>query len=54
MSKYTPEQLRTMAREALEEKARGGGRYTVLIMMLQSYTGQPAGVVEQKIRGLAQ
>lgn len=54
MSKYTSEELRTMALAALHKKARGNGKYTVLIMMLQSYTGQPAAVLEQKIRELAQ
>lgn len=53
MSKYTPNDLKTMAAIALDDKAEGGMNYMTLIMTLCIYTGLSSDEVERRINQLA-
>lgn len=53
MSKYTPEQLKSMAQEALESRATGGVDYLFLVMTLCGRTGLTEREVERRIEQLA-
>ena len=54
-SKYSPEELRNMARHAIEQRQAGSPRYEVFLLMLMMRLGMfDHATVEAKIKELAQ
>lgn len=53
MSKYTPNELQSMAQTALDDKRQGGIDYMFLVMALMSRTGLNEQQVERRIDQLA-
>ncbi len=54
MSKYTTEELRGMAREALQARDGDDARYLQLVMSISLMAFMNANEVERRIEGLAQ
>lgn len=53
MAKYTREELRTMARHVLEEKAAGGAGYTLFITIMMMKTGLSEAAILEHTKKLA-
>ena len=53
MSKYTPEELKTMARTVVHAEDKGDYRSIELIMKLSFKTGLNPSTVRQRIKALA-
>jgi len=53
MSKYTEDQLKSMAKETLEAKNEGNPLYSILLMKMMMLTGLTQDGVEYKIKELA-
>jgi len=53
MNKYTPNQLKDMAQQALADRAQGGIDYMFLIMTMCQRTGLSSDEVERRIEQLA-
>lgn len=53
-SKYSPEELRNMARHAIEQRQAGSPRYEVFLLMLMMRLGtMDRGAIETQIKELA-
>jgi len=53
MSKYSREQLRSMARTVIATKQNGDGRYFTLCMSIALINNMSASDIEKQIYGLA-